>query len=103
MIPWGFDWSSQDHSPKTAFVFYFALMVVVGGWGVGSAAYLRDMSGRCIVELAPFHFHFALQFNCALTEGNYLQLFLGPGGGFVLPSIARAGGGCIALASLGYF
>ena len=45
------------------------------GGAVGSLS-LRNVSGRCIFELPSFHALFDLQFNCAPTEVNYVQLFL---------------------------
>ena len=45
------------------------------GGAVGSLS-LRKMSRRCIFELPSFHVLFDLQFNCAPTEVNYVQLFL---------------------------
>ena len=46
----------------------------MGRGGVGSF-YLRDESGGCIFELPSFHVLFDLQFNCAPTGVNYVQLF----------------------------
>jgi hypothetical protein len=39
--------------------------------------FLLDTSGRCIFEAPSFQVLFCFQFNGALTEGNYLQLFFG--------------------------
>ena len=44
--------------------------------GEGGSLYLRDLSERCIFELPSFPVLFSFQFNCAPTEGNYLQRFL---------------------------
>jgi hypothetical protein len=60
--------------PKKDAEFFISVWWSMGG-GVGILS-LRDKSGRCIFELPSFPVLFSLQFNCAPTDGNYLQLFL---------------------------
>ena len=57
--------------------FFISVPAHPGGWGVGSAAsiypiFLHDASSM----QTSSHALFVLQFNCAPTEGNYLQVFL---------------------------
>jgi hypothetical protein len=55
-----------------------AKFFISGSWwmgGGGGALFLFDISGKCIIEAPSLQALFCFQFNSALTDVNYLQLF----------------------------
>ncbi len=78
--------------PKKDAKFFISVLVGIQYGGMdgegGSAAYLFGMDlDDASSMLTSSHVLFSFQFNCATTEGNYLQLFLA--GQPFLPSEAR--------------